>query len=101
MKDKYDLIYSTSANCIDQAECDAKAAEMLARIVGLAQKHEVDNPFWVQFCAKAEAAKKGEGPAADVLFLLHSNVFYLWDLLEDSDDDEGVELLKALERDCF
>lgn len=95
------LVYSDSLTCIDQAECDRKAAEMLERIVTLAGKFQPENPFWTQFQAKAEAAKKGEGPAADVLFLLHSNVFYLWDLLEDAEDDTGVELLQSLERDCF
>lgn len=95
------LVYSDSQTCIDQAECDRKAAEMLARIVSLAQRHQSDNPFWTQFQQKAEAAKRKEGPAADVLFLLHSNVFYLWDLLEDAEDEEGVELLMQLESDCF
>lgn len=95
------LVYSDSETCIDQAECDRKGAEMLERIVSLAQQYQADNPFWVQFQQKAEAAKKGEGPAADVLFLLHSNIFYLWDLLEDAEDDHGVALLHSLEQECF
>lgn len=95
------LVYSDSETCIDQAECDRKAAEMLERIVSLAQQYQPENPFWTQFQQKAEAAKRGEGPAADVLFLLHSNVFYLWDLLDDAEDEQGAELLQSLERDCF
>ena len=94
-------VYSSSAACTDQAECDRKAKQMLERIVKLTQTYQGKNPFWTQFERKAEAAQKGEGPAADPLYILHSNVFYLWELLEEACDGEGVKLLQQLERDCF
>ncbi|MDC0611404.1 N(2)-fixation sustaining protein CowN [Vibrio sp.] len=80
---------------------EVKTEEMLDRVLGLIDNFKQDNKFWQHFKQKAIAMKNGEGPKTDAQFLLHSNVYYLRELFEDCEDDEGLDILEVLERDCF
>ncbi len=77
-----------------------KNEEMLQRILFHINKGGA-NAFWLQFKQKAEKAKDKEGHVMDAQYLLHSNVYYIRDFLEQHDDQIGLNLLDELERDCF
>lgn len=77
-----------------------KNDEMLDRILFHIDKGDA-NAFWVQFKEKALQMRAGVGPIADAQYLLHSNVYYIRDFLEEHDDTKGLALLDELERDCF
>ncbi|WP_210397505.1 N(2)-fixation sustaining protein CowN [Motiliproteus sediminis] len=76
-------------------ECEQRAEQLVAHVLELAAKRAPDNRFWTLFAAKAN---QPGGP--DALFLVHSYVFYMRELLESHDDPHGLRLLDALERDC-
>jgi len=82
-------------------ECDARAEAMLDRILDLINRPGNGNPFWSHFEKKVIAMRAGQGPKTDALFLLHSNVYYLRDLLEDCEDQQGLQMLDELEHYCF
>jgi hypothetical protein len=77
-----------------------KNDEMLNRILFHIDKGGA-NAFWLQFKEKALQMRAGVGPIADAQYLLHSNVYYIRDFLEEHDDTQGLALLDELERDCF
>lgn len=77
-----------------------KNDEMLDRILFHISKGGA-NAFWLQFKEKALLMRSGVGPIMDAQYLLHSNVYYIRDFLEEHDDTEGLNLLDELERDCF
>lgn len=74
--------------------------EMLNRILFHINKGDV-NAFWLQFKEKAERVTEKSGYRADAQYLLHSNVYYIRDFLEEHNDQEGLDLLDKLESDCF
>lgn len=74
--------------------------EMLDRILTHIDKGGA-NAFWLQFKEKALQMKAKQGHVADAQYLLHSNVYYIRDFLEEYDDQVGLKLLDDLERDCF
>lgn len=77
-----------------------KNEEMLQRILFHINKGGA-NAFWLQFKQKAEKVKEKEGHVMDAQYLLHSNVYYIRDFLEQHKDEQGLALLDELERDCF
>ncbi|MGX9418161.1 N(2)-fixation sustaining protein CowN [Vibrio sp. RC27] len=77
-----------------------KNDEMLDRILFLIEKPGA-NAFWLQFKEKALLMRSGSGPTIDAQYLLHSNVYYIRDFLEEHQDEKGLDLLDELERDCF
>lgn len=85
----------------DRSECDNKADQLLERVLEQISNQQPPNPFWLKFKEKAIAMNEGKGPKTDALYLLHSNVYYLRDLLEESNDEVGIELLDELEYYCF
>jgi len=74
--------------------------EMLNRILSHINKGGA-NAFWLQFKQKAERVKETTGYRMDAQYLLHSNVYYIRDFLEEHNDKEGLDLLDKLESDCF
>jgi len=76
-------------------ECETRAQQLVLRICALSQTRETDNRFWIQFGAKVNSPN---GP--DNLFLVHSYIFYMRELLEKYQDIKGLQLLDAIEYDC-
>tara|TARA_R110001583_G_scaffold194797_1_gene367039 strand:+ start:3232 stop:3525 length:294 start_codon:yes stop_codon:yes gene_type:complete len=76
-------------------DCQARAEQLVAYICQLSRQKERNNPFWCKFTASAEA-KEG----ADALLLVHTNIFYMRELLEKHPDNQWLRLLDALENDC-
>lgn len=77
-----------------------KNEEMLERILSHIKEGGA-NAFWLQFQEKANKVREKTGHVMDAQYLLHSNVYYIRDFLEERNDQQGLELLDELERDCF
>jgi hypothetical protein len=75
---------------------DGQSDRMMARI----QLHtqNTDNKFWPYFFQRRSATK---GMRCDDLLLLASFVNPIRELLEERDDELGLEWLDQLERECF
>ncbi|KFZ37664.1 hypothetical protein HR45_09585 [Shewanella mangrovi] len=97
MSNTTERYYSENAEGDRMALGDA----MLDRVLSHIQNGNQDNALWRHFEKKAQDMRAGLGPVKDPLFLLHSNVYYLRDLLEEADDDEAIEMLDDMERDFF
>ena len=76
-------------------ECAERAEELVQRICSLAHEKENDNRFWSLFSAKVD---RPGGP--DALFLVHSYIFYMRELMENHEDTRGLQMLDAIENDC-
>lgn len=76
-------------------ECEQRAEQLVSHILQVASTLSPGNRFWKLFASKVN---QPGGP--DALFLVHSYVFYMRELLETHDDQPGLRLLEALERDC-
>lgn len=87
----------------ENAEGDRMALgeAMLERVLSHIHNGNQDNALWRHFEKKAQDMRAGIGPVKDPLFLLHSNVYYLRDLLEEAEDEEALDMLDDMERDFF
>ncbi|WP_417761819.1 N(2)-fixation sustaining protein CowN [Shewanella sp.] len=87
----------------ENAEGDRMALgeAMLERVLSHIQNGNQDNALWRHFEKKAQNMRAGIGPVKDPLFLLHSNVYYLRDLLEEAEDEAALDMLDDMERDFF
>lgn len=76
-------------------DCDERAVQLMQRVrAHLAREH---TPWCDYFEARfAVARQRGE----DDLYLVGSQVNPLRELFADYDDEEGMELLEALEEEC-
>jgi hypothetical protein len=68
-------------------DCDANARRVVERVPAHIAEPSRSNPFWEQFRAKREGRS---GPARDDRFLVHSNVYYIRELLETWGDEVGL-----------
>ena len=74
------------------------------RLIALLRRHIDDpaksNPFWEKFkekLAMADPAKASGGRVLDELFLVHSYINNIRELLEEHDDREALALLHQVE----
>ena len=82
-------------------DCDGNAERVLAMVLALIARPEVDNAFWQNFARQVTAMRSGSGPNRDALYLLHANVYYVRDLFDEHGDDEARQALDQLEEECF
>lgn len=77
------------------------------RLMQLLRQHIDDparsNPFWEIF--KEKLARVGQpqvngGRSLDELFLIHTYINNLYEIFEEHEDDEALELLGRIEREC-
>lgn len=76
------------------------------RLVEMLRRHYdkpgVDNPFWEYFKGKlaiAGSAEANSGRVLDELFLVHSYINNIRELLEEQGDEEALELLQQVEEE--
>lgn len=71
------------------------------RLIELVRRHidalSGSNPFWEKFKQKLDAAG---GNRESNLFLVHSNLCNLEELLEERGDEEALALLNKVEMEC-
>ncbi|MGQ9372167.1 N(2)-fixation sustaining protein CowN [Azospirillum sp. ST 5-10] len=79
-------------------------ADNAARVVARLRRHIDDpaktNAFWERFKEKLAVAGDPARRQADGLCLLCANVYYIADLFEEQEDEEGLALLRKLEDEC-
>jgi hypothetical protein len=95
-KDRY-----VTFNNIDCYENAALVLDAMNKLFEL--KPESKNELWVKFMDKIptnyrEVFQKEQGK--DTLYLVCSNVFYISDLFDDWDFEEGIEVLDQVEMEC-
>lgn len=78
-------------------DCDAKARRLMDYIRRHIDEPGRSNAFWDYFKKKAVG---GSGPRPDELFLVHSNLNQIRELLEERGDDEALALLDRIEEEC-
>ncbi|WP_426415186.1 N(2)-fixation sustaining protein CowN [Aestuariirhabdus sp. LZHN29] len=76
-------------------DCEQRASSLMHELAQIIHQFEPDNRFWNKFLTRAQ----GEG-APDALFMIHSYVFYLRELLEDHEQEQALEWLQAIEEQC-
>lgn len=78
-------------------DCDGNARRLMDIIVGLKAGPAADNPFLAYFLKKRSPPS---GPAPDDLFLIHSNINQIRDLLDEYAERDAVLLLQQIEEEC-
>lgn len=78
-------------------DCDGNARRLVSHILRHIDDPAKNNALWEQFRAKLEGSSS---QLADELFLVHSYVYYIRELFEEHDDEEGLELLEQVEEEC-
>ena len=85
-------------------DCYENAALVLDAMIALfEEKPEAKNSLWLNFMDKIpenyrEVWSKGE--EKDTLYLVCANVFYISDLFEEYDFEQGIEVLDQVELEC-
>lgn len=91
--------YVTFKN-IDCAGNSKRLMQMLLRHIDDPSR---SNPFWEKFKEKLSQAGQVDPSGRrhhDELFLIHTYVNNLYELFEERDDSEALELLEWIEREC-
>jgi hypothetical protein len=97
-----DTLQVPATPCVDRyrsfkgIDFDGQSDRMMARIQSHTQN--TDDKFWAYFFRRRSATK---GMRCDDLLLLASFVNPIRELLEERDDEIGLEWLDQLERECF
>lgn len=88
----------------ENIDCYENAALVLDAMIALfTEKPESKNDLWVNFMDKIpdnyrEVWQKGD--EKDTLYLVCANVFYISDLFEEYDFEQGIEVLEQVELEC-
>ncbi|MBN2965444.1 N(2)-fixation sustaining protein CowN [Sulfurospirillum sp. T05] len=82
-------------DCFENACCVVDEVLFL-----LKEKPEATNPFWEKFVKKIPPAYYTRTPDEDVLYLVCANVFYLEELFENHDHEEGLLAMEKAEIEC-
>ncbi|MBP2230277.1 hypothetical protein J2847_003580 [Azospirillum agricola] len=81
-------------------DCDGNSRQIIARLRSHIDDPAKTNAFWERFKEKLAVADDVLKRQADGLCLLCSNVYYIADLFEEYDDEEGLAMLRQLEDEC-
>ncbi len=81
-------------------DCEGNANLVIDRVLMHINDPDKTNAFWERFKGLLSEAKNVGARKADELCLLCGHVYYISDLFEEYDDEEGLELLHKLEVEC-
>lgn len=81
-------------------DCYGGAAAVVERLRLHIADPAHDNALWQRFTARLADAAASDNLKPDILFLVCSHVYYIAELFETVNDDEGLALLQRLEFDC-
>lgn len=81
-------------------DCSEKARKTLNVALELTASHDYKNKFWDLFRTKYEGALCSETTDDDLLYLVCSSVYYLEELFEAAQNNDGLELLEDCEFNC-
>lgn len=88
----------------ENIDCYKNAADVLDAMNRLFEIYpKAKNQFWVKFWDNLPdnyyENRQKEG-SKDILYIVCSNVFYIYELFDEYDNDEGIELLELAELEC-
>lgn len=81
-------------------DCDANSLAVIAAIRRHIDQPDRTNAFWERFKDRLASADAVHARTADGLCLLCSHVYYIEELFEEYDDEDGLALLRKLEDEC-
>jgi len=84
-------------------DCEGNARQLMTLLLRHIDDPGKSNPFWEKF--RAMLARIGQpetngGRCIDALFLIHTYINNLYELFEEHDDTQALELLDRIEREC-
>lgn len=81
-------------------DCDGNSRRIIDRLYMHIDDPAKTNAFWERFRAKLAVAEDPLKRQADGLCLLCANIYYIADLFEEHDDEDGLAMLRQLEDEC-
>ena len=97
LKDRY--ITFNNIDCYDNAALVLDAMNDLFKL-----KPQSKDTFWLNFMSKIPENYREEFRKSkkdfDTLYLVCANVFYIYDLFENYDFEDGLEVLEQVELEC-
>ncbi len=76
---------------------EGNSRRLLAMLIRHIDDPSKTNPFWEKFRQKLGTVDAGGGPGSDALFLVHSYINNFYELFEQYDDQEALQLLRRIE----
>lgn len=81
-------------------DCEGNSRRIIERLYSHIDDPAKTNAFWERFKQKLAVADDPTKRQADGLCLLCSNVYYIADLFEEYEDEDGLAMLRQLEDEC-
>jgi len=81
-------------------DCWANACAVVGRVLVHVEGPERTNKYWDYFVTKIPPGYYSGEPTEDLLYLVCSNTYYIEELFEKFDDQEGLALLQRAEYEC-
>ncbi|CAE10119.1 hypothetical protein WS1017 [Wolinella succinogenes] len=85
----------------ERIDCFKNAHEVVSNALRVLEANpEMKNPFWEKFCSKIPDSFYSYTPQEDLLYLVCANVFYLEELFDEAEDEEGQAIMSRCEFEC-
>lgn len=81
-------------------DCEGNAKIVVEHVLALIEDPAKSNALWERFKVRLAEAGKVGARKADELCLACSHTYYIEELFEEYDDEEGLEALRRLEDEC-
>lgn len=81
-------------------DCRGQALHVVERLRRHIDDPAKTNEFWERFKGRLAQAADPCVTAPDELYLVCSHTYYLYDLFEEYEDEEGLAALKRIEDEC-
>ncbi len=84
-------------------DCEGNSKKLIQLLRRHIDDPEKSNAFWEQFKTKLALVGKPEkngGRCLDELFLIHTYINNFYEIFETYEDNEALELLERIEREC-
>ncbi|SHJ90056.1 hypothetical protein SAMN02745165_03488 [Malonomonas rubra DSM 5091] len=84
-------------------DCEGNSKRLMEMLRAHIDDPEKSNPFWEKFKEMLDKIGKpadNNGRTIDEIFLIHTYINNLYEIFEEQDDSEALELLDQIEREC-
>ncbi len=81
-------------------DCFRNASAVIERVLLHVNGPEKTNIYWEYFVKKIPEGYYSQTPTEDLLYLVCSNTYYIEELFEKFDDQEGLSRLQKCELEC-
>lgn len=88
----------------EQIDCFENACKVVDNLLRVTRDEKYNNLYWQKVIPNLPAAYYSRNPEEDksevLLYFVCSNVFYLEELFEKADDEDGINALRVCELEC-